>query len=48
MKRGFRRHHNNKGLRQIKTGSYLTNLRKLAKKLKVPFGKKTNEEETNS
>lgn len=32
-----RRHHNNKGIRQIKTGSYVKPLKRLARKLGVPF-----------
>ena len=32
-----RRHHNNKGLRGIKTGTYEKSLYILCKKLKIPF-----------
>lgn len=34
-----RRHHNNKGLRQIKNGGPEKDIRRLAKKLKIPYGK---------
>ncbi len=37
----FRRHHNNTGLRGNKSGSRSKELQKLARKLGVPFGKKS-------
>ena len=33
----FRQHHNNKGYRKVKTGSYLKALRRIARKLKIKF-----------
>ncbi len=35
-----RRHTNNKGRRMVRTGSHAVRLKRLALKLKVPYGKK--------
>lgn len=35
----FRKHHNNKGYQQIKKGILEKQMRILAKKLKIPYGK---------
>ena len=37
VRKGFRRHHNNKGLRQIKRGKTATSLQRICRKLKLPF-----------
>lgn len=39
-----RRHHNNKGLRQIKRGKTEEQLKRICKKLGLPYGKKKNHE----
>lgn len=38
----LRRHHNNKGKQQMKSGTYLERLKRLAKKPNIPFGKKSD------
>lgn len=35
-----RRHHNNKGLRQVKRGKTYEQVKRMARKLKIPYGKK--------
>ena len=37
-----RRHHNNKGTRQIKNGQTSKDLKRIAEKLKVPFKENNN------
>jgi len=40
-----RRHHNNKGYKQIKNGKVITSLEHIARKLKLPFYKPSENEE---
>jgi hypothetical protein len=35
-----RKHHNNKGLQQIKTGSVKREIIRIAKKYKIPYGRR--------
>ena len=43
-----RRHHNNKGSRKIKRGKTYDEIRRIARKLKVPFApKRDNEQKRN-
>ena len=39
-----RKHHNNKGIRQIKNGKTEKHVKIMAKKLKIPYGKQKNEQ----
>jgi len=39
-----RRHHNNKGLRQIKTGACEEKLKRIAAKLNIPYDKELKEQ----
>ena len=41
-----RRHHNNKGLRQIRRDKTHLQLKQICRKLKLPFGKKTTGADT--
>lgn len=34
-----RRHHNNKGYRSVKTGAVLRGVKRIARTLKIPYGK---------
>lgn len=36
-----RRHHNNKGLRQIRRGKTRDQVKRIALKLRIPYGRKT-------
>ncbi len=42
FKRRFRRHHNNKGYRQIKNGQTINQVKRIAKKLNLKYEKKND------
>lgn len=46
--KGLRRHHNNKGNRKVRTGKTYEQVKRMAKRLKLPFGKKQEPANTDS
>lgn len=47
-RKGFRRHHNNKGYRQIKLGNTCKQVEAIAKRLGIPYGSKITPEKEKS